>query len=441
MTEPDAAVVVVAAGSGTRVGGRGQQGPAAPAGRPGGGLVGAHGAGAARRTPRGRRAPARRAARRWARPSPLTSATARCCWCPAARPGTPRSGRRSRCSPTRSTRASSRSSPCTTLPARWPTPTSSSARWPRPGEHGGAIPVVPVDCVVRRDGSPVGARRAGGRADAAGIPGGRPAGGLPGGRRRTASPAPTRPSCVERYAGLQDRRGAVGPGQPQDHLPRRTSQLAERLVTAGPGERLEHPQVVRPADPHRLRRSLQRARPGRRARSASTSAARSTAGSASSSAEAATAAGGHDDGRDDPRQVVAVDGLADDVVVDHLHGVGDRPDARHDHVRLDRAAYALGDERRRRHRAQGVVQHQRQAGRRPARRRWCARRRGSTCASESAQVAQATSASPCTRAKGSEPAALVEDPAQRDHLDLDLAHGAAHDGDTKGPARREPCGA
>ena len=68
-------------------------------------------------------------------------------------------------------------------------------------EHGGAIPVVPVDGVVRRDGAPVAGppRR---RADAAGVP--RAPSCWRAYRRPppTGSPGPTRPSCVERYADV-----------------------------------------------------------------------------------------------------------------------------------------------------------------------------------------------------------------------------------------------
>ncbi len=72
-----------------------------------------------------------------------------------ARPGTPRSGRRSgrwhrRSSPARSTWWRS-----TTGRARWPGPTCSPARSTAAREHGGALPVVPLRQVVRTDGGPV----------------------------------------------------------------------------------------------------------------------------------------------------------------------------------------------------------------------------------------------------------------------------------------------
>ena len=89
-------------------------------------------------------------------------------------------------------------------------------------EHGGAIPVVAVDGVVRRDGAPLGA------ASLAGVqtPQAFRAADLLAAYRAADADGFTgtdTASCVERYAGAHHRRRAVGPGQPQDHLPRRTS--------------------------------------------------------------------------------------------------------------------------------------------------------------------------------------------------------------------------
>ena len=67
--------------------------------------------------------------------------------------------------------------------------------------------------------------------------------------------------------------------------------------------------------------------------------------------------GQHDRGRDRP-EGGAVDGVADDPAGDLLDRVGDRAHAHHDAVALDRPPDAVDQERRRGHRAQGVVQHE-----------------------------------------------------------------------------------
>ena len=126
MSEPDVAVVVVAAGAGARLG-AGVNKVLLPLGDV---PVVARSVRTALGLPDVRRVvvvhrPDEREAmgEAWRR----TSATARCCSCPAARPATTRSGRRSGCSPTRSTPARSGWSRCTTRRARWPARTSSSA--------------------------------------------------------------------------------------------------------------------------------------------------------------------------------------------------------------------------------------------------------------------------------------------------------------------------
>ena len=192
MIDPDtsgarAAVVVLAAGSGTRVGAEVNKVLLPLRRRPGARLVGADRAGAARTyagvvVVRARRASARPS--RGAVGAPPRR-RARCCVVDRRRrPGTPRSGRRSGAAPTtieagddRRRRDARRRPPAgRTRPVR-------ARRWPRPREHGGAIPVVPLDDLLRRDGAAV-AERAGRRADPAGLPRRRPARGLPRGRRR-----------------------------------------------------------------------------------------------------------------------------------------------------------------------------------------------------------------------------------------------------------------
>ena len=125
--------------------------------------------------------------RRW----PPTSARARCCWSTVARPGTGRSGPRcGRWRPT-SRRARSTWSRSTTAPGPSPGRRCSLTVLEAAREHGGAIPTVALPPVV---GAP----------PDGGVPcctacrprrrSGRPsAGGLPAGRRTTGSTAPTRP--------------------------------------------------------------------------------------------------------------------------------------------------------------------------------------------------------------------------------------------------------
>ncbi len=106
-------------------------------------------------------------------------------------------------------------------------------------------------------------REPGGRPDTAGVPGARTC------WRPTAPPTADgftgtdTASCVERYAAAHHRGRAVGPGQPQDHLPR-GPRARRAAASRRPGERLEHAHVVarrRPASP---RPGPRRAAPGRR---------------------------------------------------------------------------------------------------------------------------------------------------------------------------------
>ena len=210
-----AAVVVLAAGSGTRVGaevnkvllplrrrpGRwpGRCAPRSP-------LAG--------RTPGGRRGPRRRgrdAVGRRGRAVPRRRA--RCCWSPAGRPGTPRSGTALRGAGRRHRgRRGRRGRDPRRRPGRWPAPPCSTRRSPPPREHGGAIPVVALPRLVATATArrrPAGAGR---RADPAGLPGRRPA------RRPTARAeadglrrAPTRPPACERYTDVAGRRRARAP--------------------------------------------------------------------------------------------------------------------------------------------------------------------------------------------------------------------------------------
>ena len=86
-------------------------------------------------------------------------------------------------------------------------------------EHGGAIPVVPVDDVVRRDGAPVGAAALA----AVQTPQAFRAADLLAAYRAAAADGFTgtdTASCVERYAAVPVAAVPSGPAQPQDHLPR-----------------------------------------------------------------------------------------------------------------------------------------------------------------------------------------------------------------------------
>ena len=113
-----------------------------------------------------------------------TSATARCSWWTAGPPGTRRSGRRSRSSPTTST-AGEVDVVVVHDGAR---PLAGADLWravvDAAREVGGAIPVVAGDPAPAHRPDPARPASVGGRADAAGLPRRRPAGGLPGGRGR-----------------------------------------------------------------------------------------------------------------------------------------------------------------------------------------------------------------------------------------------------------------
>ena len=228
----DTAVVVLAAGAGTRVGAEVNKVLLPLRGRPGRRLVGAHGAGAPRRTPRGAGGPRRRARTRSARPSAphlgdgevlmvTGGATRHASEWEALRvlaaeieAGDDRRGGRS-----------------TTPPGRWPAPTSSSA-------------TLAAAARARRRASPsyrsttlldprrLGRSRglAGGVQTPQAFRAGRPAGGLPARPSATASRAPTRPAAWSATPTSTIAAVPVGPRQPQDHRPRATSRWPRRLA-------------------------------------------------------------------------------------------------------------------------------------------------------------------------------------------------------------------
>ena len=196
----------------------------------------------------------------------------------------------------------------------------------RRGDPGGAR---------RRRGTP--RRRArrhappGGRADAAGLPGGRPAGGLPRGRGRRLHRAPTRRRASS--ATPTSRSPPCPRGRPTSRSPSPRTSTSPDAWSRRPGERLQHAHVVRPADPHRLRRGLERAPRGPSARSASTRAARSTPGVREQVRPTpATRSAGTTTG-ETTRASASRSTVSPSVSPSQdLDRVGDRPHARHHHV-------------------------------------------------------------------------------------------------------------
>ena len=117
--------------------------------------------------------------------------------------------------------------------------------------------------------------------------------------------------------------------------------------------------------------------------------------------------------RGDLQQALAVERRADEPAVQPLDGVGHGPDADHDRAGLHRPRHAGREEGRRGHRAE-----RRRAGRAAAPPSTSAahgvpRSTAVTPASPSAHEAQATRASPWTRANGSEPRSGLQDGPQR----------------------------
>ncbi len=189
-----AAVVVLAAGAGTRVGAEVEQGAAAAGRHPRGRPLGPHRARGARgradRAGRARRRPG--AVREAVEPSPRRSWTGGRDGHRRRDPASVRVGRPQRPGARRSRPARSTSWRCTTPPARWPLSRSTTpSSTPRRGV-GGAIPVARLHDLRhrRRLGA---ARGAGRRADAPGVPRPRPAAGATGGAPPTASRPPTPP--------------------------------------------------------------------------------------------------------------------------------------------------------------------------------------------------------------------------------------------------------
>ena len=188
-----AAVVILAAGTGSRVG-AGSNKVLLPARRPAGaGLVGARRARALRRRTAGCSSWSAPASRTTSPPrSRRTSATARSAWSRAARPGTPRSGPRcARCAP-RSRPARSTWSRSTTAPGRSPVRRCSRRRSRPRASTAARSRSSGCPGLLARDGRDA-AARARRRADPAGVPGRRPARGLHRAPPPTASTAPTPP--------------------------------------------------------------------------------------------------------------------------------------------------------------------------------------------------------------------------------------------------------
>ena len=160
MTEPDAAVVILAAGSGTRVGAETNKVLLPLGGVPVLGLVGAD---RARRCPPYAGCvlvrPRRRGRGDGRRPlAPHLGDARGAGWSTAATPGTTRSGRPCGCWPTTSRPASSTWSPSTTAPGRWPDgDLFERDRSPRPASTAGRSRSWRSPALLRRDGAPVAA--------------------------------------------------------------------------------------------------------------------------------------------------------------------------------------------------------------------------------------------------------------------------------------------
>ncbi len=272
--------------------------------------------------------------RRWRR----TSATARCGWCRRRRDparlgvGGARGRSRRGSRPARSTWWRS-----TTARARWPAPSLFASTIEAAREHGGALPVVPLGRPADRPTADRPRRRPGRRADPQAF---RAEPLLAAYRAADADgfEGTDTAACLERYAGPADR-GRARPRRRTSRSPSpRTSPCAERRLDSArwsaprgrrtssssttPGARWPAPRPARPGASDRAPRPARRSRrPG-------------------AAPERGDHRGGQHDRRARPHQPVAVDGVADDPVRDLLDGVGHRPDADHD------ASRSIGASRR-----------------------------------------------------------------------------------------------
>ena len=275
-----------------------------------------------------------------------------------------------------------------------------------------AAPYPACRCPGRRapTGAGVGRAPAGAGPDPAGVPGRSAARGVRARPPPTASRAPTpRPawSGTPRCGSPPCRQ----PAEPQDHLPggrrpRRRPAGCELRLADSTGQRLEQAHVARRRRPGGRPAAPRPARPGRARRRPATSPAKS----GRQAVERGDHRGGQHDRRARPctspsRSTVAPTTPSSTTLTVSVTGrtpTTTRP-------RVDGSRDALGDEGRRRHRAQRVVEHERLAG--VGDPTTDGRSTAVTPASPSAHAAQATSASPWISANGSDPRSSTHGPS------------------------------